>query len=119
MALAAHSVQPVAMLPSASMSEALTADSFAAHQGSEFAVQLPGSGTLTLTLTGVDRFALQPGAPREEPFSVEFVGPPQPVLPQAIYFFEHAVMGRFDLFIVPLGPISRDDPRMRYEAVFN
>lgn len=107
------------MLPSAAMAEVLTADSFAGREGSEFAVDSPAAGTLRLTLTGVARFALQPGAPRPEPFSVDFVGPPQPVLPQAIYPFEHPAMGGFDLFIVPLGPISREDQRMRYEAVFN
>jgi len=101
------------------MIEALTADSFAVLEGSEFLVVSATAGTLHFTLTGVARFGMQPQAPRQEPFSIEFVGPPEPVLPQAIYAFEHPAIGHFDLFIVPLGPIGRTDARMRYEAVFN
>jgi hypothetical protein len=49
------------------------------------------------------------------PFSIVFVGPLEPVLPQAIYRFEHDGLGSFDLFIVPIGP---GDAAMQYEAVF-
>jgi hypothetical protein len=48
-------------------------------------------------------------------FSIVFRGPSQPVLAQMTYRIEHAVLGSFDLFIVPIGP---DEAGMRYEAVF-
>jgi hypothetical protein len=48
--------------------------------------------------------------------SIVFRGPREPVLPQRIYAFEHAGLGAFEIFIVPIGP---DDAGMRYEAVFN
>ena len=49
-------------------------------------------------------------------FSLVFRGPLQPVLPQRIYPVEHAALGRFDLFIVP---VRRDAQGLYYEAVFN
>ena len=48
-------------------------------------------------------------------FSIVFLGPREPILPQRIYRFEHDVLGAFDLFIVPIGP---NDAGMQYEAVF-
>jgi hypothetical protein len=61
-----------------------------------------------------------PTRPSEAPrarrsFSLVFYGPPHPVLPQRIYRFEHATLGSFDLFIVPIGP---EGEAMQYEAVF-
>ena len=54
-------------------------------------------------------------APRDA-FSIVFRGPVEPVLPQKIYTLEHAKLGRFELFLVPIGP---DAGGMCYEAVFN
>ena len=51
-----------------------------------------------------------------EPFSLLFRGPLDVVLPQRIYPLEHPDMGRFELFLVPIGP---DAEGMRYEAVFS
>ena len=57
-----------------------------------------------------------PGTPsNRKPFSVVFLGPGEPVLPQCIYTLEHEKIGPLDLFLVPLGPF-RDG--MKYEAVF-
>jgi len=53
---------------------------------------------------------------QREAFSIVFRGPAEPVLPQKIYTLEHAKLGRFELFLVPIGP---DSSGMRYEAVFN
>jgi hypothetical protein len=49
-------------------------------------------------------------------FSLLFVGPADRLLPQASYTFECESVGKFDLFIVPVG---RDQGGVRYEAVFN
>lgn len=54
---------------------------------------------------------------RYERFSLVFAGPIQPLLEQRIYPFEHPVLGRFELFIVPV--LSRDQTRIYYQAVFN
>jgi hypothetical protein len=51
-----------------------------------------------------------------ENFTLEFLGPAEPVLPQRIYCFDSAPIGRFELFIVPVG---RDANGTRYQAAFN
>jgi hypothetical protein len=51
-----------------------------------------------------------------ERFSIFFVGPPEPYLPQHIYSLAHEQMGAFDLFLVPIGG---NEKGFRYEAVFN
>ena len=51
-----------------------------------------------------------------ERFSVFFVGPHDPFLPQQVYRLEHESMGEFELFLVP---IAGDEKSYRYEAVFN
>ena len=51
-----------------------------------------------------------------ESFSLLFLGPADRVLPQRMYPFECEPLGRFELFIVPIG---RDQHGVRYEAAFN
>ena len=52
---------------------------------------------------------------QREPFSLIFLGPRQPVLPQRMYNFDFGQLGSFEIFIVPIGP---DSSGMKYEAVF-
>ncbi len=49
------------------------------------------------------------------PFSLVFRGPHHVVLQQRIYRVDHAELGTFDLFLVPIGP---DRAGMRYQAIF-
>ena len=51
-----------------------------------------------------------------ERFSVYFKGPEAPLLPQKTYTLQHAQMGEFEIFLVPISP---NDQGSRYEAVFN
>ncbi len=51
-----------------------------------------------------------------ENFALTFLGPADRLLPQGIYCFEAAPIGRFELFIVP---VSRDQNGVRYQATFN
>ena len=51
-----------------------------------------------------------------ESFSLLFLGPADRLVPQGSYAFECEPVGRFDLFIVPIG---RDPSGVRYEAAFN
>ena len=48
-------------------------------------------------------------------FSVVLRGPANDAPEQGMYGVEHEVLGRVDLFMVPIGP---DDEGMKYEAVF-
>lgn len=52
-----------------------------------------------------------------EAFAVLFRGDSTKPLPQDTYRFEHGRIGRFDLFIVPVG--RSDQGHCYYEAVFN
>jgi hypothetical protein len=54
--------------------------------------------------------------PRQETFSLIFAGPVDRRLPQRIYLFEHGQIGRFDLFIVPVG---QKTGFILYQAIFN
>ena len=53
---------------------------------------------------------------RQEQFAVEFRGPADTILPQAIYEMQHDAIGVFQIFLVP---IRRDSIGVYYEAVFN
>jgi hypothetical protein len=48
-------------------------------------------------------------------FSLVFLGPAAPYLPQATYRLSHAELGELDLFLVPVGSESNG---IRYEAAF-
>jgi len=49
------------------------------------------------------------------PFSVLFITQQSTLLEQQIFTLDHSRLGRFDLFLVPLGPKAQG---MCYEAVF-
>ena len=74
---------------------------------------LTSNGELPLQLAEVRRLgtALRAGGA----FSLLFVSPPGPFLPQGIYPLAHPVMGTIELFIVPIGPAHGANG---YEAVF-
>ncbi len=52
---------------------------------------------------------------RRQPYSLEFGGPLQPLLPQATYNLFNREMGELGIFLVPLGPRGG---MMVYEAIF-
>jgi hypothetical protein len=89
----------------------LTAADFEPQLESNFHILLPG-GELELRLVEVRRLgkAMREGGA----FSLTFISPPGPFLPQAIYPLTHPT-GTVDLFLVPLGP---KDGGNSYEAVF-
>ena len=72
-------------------------------------------GEVRFALVECKRLPDQKGQLRE-PFSLLFLGPPQPVFPQGIYRLEHAGAGPLELFLVPVG---KDAGGVHYEAVFN
>lgn len=55
-------------------------------------------------------------SPEYEAFALLFRGPAGERLAQGLYRLEHAHLGAFDLFIVPVG---QDQVGTYYEAVFN
>jgi hypothetical protein len=96
------------------MLDKLTIDDFKDRVGETFTAGATEGRVLTLTLRSVDD--LQPGPDAERaPFSLEFSDEAQDHVPQQTVAIEHAKMGKFDLFVVPLGP---GPDGMRYEAIF-
>ena len=102
------------------MLERLTATSFAPAVGDTFALDGGEAGRLELELVGGS--PARPGCAGggrlrlRAPFTLEFRGPLEPVLPQRIYALEHPSLGPLEIFIVPVG---RDEAGTTYEAVFS
>jgi len=98
----------------------LTFARFSEVLNTPFQVRLDPTRTLELRL--VEASALRPplqggaGGQKFESFSIVFEGPEDPMLPQATYCLEHEQMGRFDLFMVPIG---KEKQFIRYQALFN
>ena len=88
-------------------------DTFAEQLHTKCKVQTSPTDAIELELIEV---ADRPTSPRMECFSVLFVGPASPVLPQRIWKLEHPHLGPFDLFLTPLGV---DESGTTYEAVFH
>jgi len=91
--------------------------------GTTFEVANPAGGVLAMKLadalpfeTHARRSARTASAPRRAPFSLYFLGPPAPILPQAMYTLRHESFTLEQVFIVPIGA---DAAAVEYEAVFN
>lgn len=98
------------------MSVEFVTGTFEPHVGERFTAtpSFEGAEPLELTLSRCDE---SPHARPDHPaFSLLFHAPGTGHLPQQIFAIEHAELGEFELFLVPLGP---DGDRMRYEAVIN
>ena len=101
------------------MLESFTVETFAGRIGEHFSVAVE-FGRIDLEL--ITAAALTPPSNRavqssddRVPFSIEFTGPGEAVLPQGTYRFEHPALGIFEIFVVPIG---RGQTGVRYEAVF-
>jgi hypothetical protein len=96
---------------------------FEPHIGSTFQIVSPGVPTLELTLVEVEDQTVidRPHDPslRAQPFSLIFHGPLSPVVRQQILDLEHAILGRMQIFLVPLGPDKKVKEKLNYQAIFN
>jgi len=95
----------------------LTLATFLPAVNTAFRVRVSDSASVEFALTRATppRHA-HPDADDHKSFSLSFLGPTDRVLEQRIYPFEHDMIGRFDLFIVPVG---RSAKGIEYQAVFN
>jgi hypothetical protein len=92
-------------------------------EGKTFEVSLPDGNKVSMTLEEVAEYPLRvahrrrnaPAPSLRVPFSLFFVGPPERILPQGTYTFEHPDLSLQALFIVP---VSNDETGTEYEAVF-
>ena len=95
------------------MLQKTTKHEFAAQLNTKFYVRLHDRPPLELELYLV---AEGRSTSAQEQFSLFFHGPMDFNLGQGTFELEHEKMGKFPLFLVPVGP---DDDGMRYQAVFN
>lgn len=90
----------------------LSVSDFSSHLDAVFEMQAAGA-IVPLKLAkaeSVGQAVREGGA-----FSLLFVAPSGPFLPQAIYPVSHPTLGRLDIFLVPVGPVSGGNG---YQAVF-
>ena len=98
------------------MAVALTEKEFSQHVHTRFPLKLDGQ-EIELELVEVKGYL--PQAQEQsgmERFSVFFDGPGNVRLPQRLYSLQHAQMGEFEIFLVP---VSGNEKGFRYEVVFN
>lgn len=94
----------------------LRLETFQPHLGETFRLRLEGLQPLALEL--VEARGEGGDSDSREPFSLLFLGPPEPVLDQMIRRLDHDRLGTLHLFLVPLGP-DRERQGVLYEAVFS
>jgi hypothetical protein len=100
--------------------ETFTQSTFSAHLNETFRIHYGAPTPLEVKLIEATSLgsgtAESQGAGKREPFSIVFRGPANHLLPQQTYPIEHNTIGKFELFLVPIGP---DEIGTRYEAVFS
>jgi len=121
------SVSPAAFAGRSQAREVLLEDispaDFARQLNTAFAVRPPPGTAIELLLVEfrpvVSSKRGSPDAPdaQNEKFALLFRGPLGVPLAQGTYSFDHARLGRFAMFIVPIGCL--DQSHCYYEAVFN
>ena len=95
----------------------LNSERFAAVKDTMFQVSNGTGDSVPLKLIEVNQSRQRPGrATRGDSFSLLFAGPKTHFLQQHLYDFTHETIGRFPLFIVPVG---QDAAAFHYEAVFS
>jgi hypothetical protein len=94
---------------------ALTLATFEPLVGDAFAVDSAAAAEppIEFVLASATSAGDWPGG--RQPFSLIFHGPPEPLLPQAIYALAHAGLGALEIFVVP---IARDAAGVSYQAIF-
>jgi hypothetical protein len=100
--------------------EKMTRETFAPLVGQELTLHASPDVAVPVRLTAVEGRGVVPlpiaeQSRRHEQFSVYFLGPREPRLPQRTYALEHPTLGRFELFLVPVG---EDAAGRVYEAAF-
>jgi hypothetical protein len=93
-----------------------TVEDFAPLVGERFTLDAGEAGTFELELIAATP-ARNPGPEgTRHPFTVEFLGPADPVAAQQTVRLNNERLGELEIFIVPVG---RDDSGTAYEAVFS
>lgn len=97
------------------MLEQFTVETFEGRVGERFRLRLDSGEALEAELAEATPLAPARDGGSRAPFSLVFLGPAEPVLPQRTYTFEHGELGTFEIFVVPIG---RGEAGTSYEAMF-
>ncbi len=100
------------------MLDELTFDQMKECVGQSFRVDVEGRSPIDLLLVRAGKVMESEAARlKRNPFSLYFLGPPEPYLPQRIYPIHHETFGAEaeGIFLVPVG---KDPKGYLYEAVF-
>jgi hypothetical protein len=90
----------------------LKLDDFTGNVGKEYEIVFTDA-VLPVTLEQAEAL---PGGGREDgAFRLQFIGPPEPILPQGIFSFRFGDDSD-DIFIVPIGKVGNG---VQYEAIFS
>lgn len=82
--------------------EQLKKSGFEAACKSAFSLSAIDRATISVPLTLIE-LRTRPAPPGFEQFSLMFLGPLAPLLPQGTYLFAHENLGEMPLFMVPVG----------------
>lgn len=93
-----------------------TLETFSPHVGQAFRLVPQGGDPLEMELVEAEALRSQPGAPRQDPFSLVFRGPPGVNLGQGMQTLTHPETGDVLLFLVP---IAQSGESILYQAIFN
>lgn len=91
----------------------LTLDSFRENLNSKFTLYLDENNTVEIELIETKEGKV---TSHQEMFSILFRGSSEKPFWQKMYAVEHDKLGKFDLFLVPVGQTTQG---ILYEAVFN
>ena len=89
----------------------LTLDDFAGNVGQDYSIVFT-DGIVPVALEQAQ--VLPSGQRKGGAFRLQFLGPPEPILPQGIYSFRLGEQSD-DIFIVPIGQVENG---IQYEAIF-
>lgn len=92
---------------------------FAAYADTDFLVRAGSAGLVFMRLSRVEDLAGSESLRSpDECFGLMFTAPPGTSIPQDTYQVEHGALGKFPLFLVPVGQRTVDGPAY-FQAVFN
>jgi hypothetical protein len=92
----------------------LNAQIFREQLHTKFKVMIEGGEPVVLELVAVEE---PPHAPGMELFSLQFMGPFSPRLPQRTHRLEHEKLGEFEIFLTALS--AEPDEGTKYESIFH
>jgi hypothetical protein len=101
----------IEMAPTVDLAD-LKLDDFAPHRDADFGMQANG-GRIALKLAKVEPVGQSGRAGGA--FSLLFMAPAGPWLPQTVYPVEHPSLGTIEIFLVPIGPLQGGNG---YQAIF-